>query len=1443
MIEVPFRDWEGPPGLGTLPLDVAFTACGTLTGWLALSPGHCGIIHVRGAGAGAAGPLARFVAAAHATYAMDAGAVAAALAGLPALPERAGGSVSAGWGGNGSGIGSAAHPPSLLSGPAAFLPSLPALLGGGAAAPPPPLPRRGPHTGPAQERYGGYFTAVLHAPALPDGASHPARALTRVAFSTSLAPLAAAAVADDDEASPAGAALAPLLVVFHRGRRVWAGRASPGPGPTFFDLPGGVPVAGDVSLGVWFGRGGLGERLHGRPALGFAFHTAFAPHPSGPLVGAPGEIDVMAPGLAPHRCPAGAATALRGLSLEAALSPLPAVEGEAAAADTLPDGGAALAALRERWRESMARLYGPGGRPPPRAPLVGRTVAMDAVVGELKGSLAAAAAGQRRGRPRTRIVLAGEEGEDGAATTPSSRSVSPASTTTSTGCRPVALSDGDVVVPRADLESLRAHAAATAGVGQGGAGGAPASSSSPSTSASHQAVVNAMVTLKAALAAQAAARARSTARSEGEDGAPPPCPAELWAELKAAQAELAARHALERAGRGSADEDAGEAWGSTACAAELTALTAALAGAVREAAAAREGGVGGSGAPAALSSSRASFDGSDPAELSRLREALAAARVELRVSGGSRGASPSRSAAPAPAPPPSAEAATPLTTTPAKPEAGGKPAAAGGATPSPASTRPAPSPPPSPPPPPRRAGAPPPPPPPLPPKRATAGAPPPPPPPLPPSVGATATPPALPSGTRTPVRPRLRPFFWDKAPRAPGSIWATLESCDAPGPSSALKPDEKAALEALFAAGAAPSPASSRASSRSGRRPALGGGGSGAGAAAPRAPAAPAVKVLPLPRANNVAIMLSQFGGWGADPGPAVRAAIAGLGRAGEGPAVGVDPTSPTASASFASAGTALGPEHLSLLLQVAPKPDEIEALRFFVAQDPDGAAALSPPERFLLELGGLPRLTDKLNLRLLAAQWPAHAGAADQAAAALSEACTQVEASPTLRAAAAATLAAGNALNDGTARGGAAGVKLASLLKLADVKATTAGGALPTVSGAPPAATLLEFVAWLALNGRLTGAGGGGAASAAAAWAAGRGGPLRDELPAVGAIAVRGAGDAAGALAVLDMGIAAASAELEAAEETVSAAQAPAAKVGEPGGGEKARVPLVAAGAAAAAKAALEAKLAGVGRGGAPAIVQVEAEGASAGSTPRRATVPPPPPPPPPPGGGCAGNTPRRATAPPPPPPPLPPGGSGTTTPRRVMATPPPPPPPPPSARRPTAPPPPPPPPPPPSAGGGGGRRPSAPPPPPPPPPSAGTDRQPAPPPPPPPPRKPGAVQSLDQALAAAAATAAADDAAAVTERARVAGEEAAFAGFMRAFLDVARARRAELTAAAEGAAAKADALGVYLGESGGGFPPRPPGSGPPPPDPRDLLETVWKFATAFDGAAATLARRMGGK
>ena len=39
-IEIPFKDWESPPGLGICPLGVIFTVCSSVSSWLALNPAN-----------------------------------------------------------------------------------------------------------------------------------------------------------------------------------------------------------------------------------------------------------------------------------------------------------------------------------------------------------------------------------------------------------------------------------------------------------------------------------------------------------------------------------------------------------------------------------------------------------------------------------------------------------------------------------------------------------------------------------------------------------------------------------------------------------------------------------------------------------------------------------------------------------------------------------------------------------------------------------------------------------------------------------------------------------------------------------------------------------------------------------------------------------------------------------------------------------------------------------------------------------------------------------------------------------------------------------------------------------------------------------------------------------------------------------------------------------
>ena len=236
VMELPFRDWESPPGLGTPPLDVAFAVCKVLSSWLANGPDHVALLHARAVSPAGGASLVRFLAACYATFNADAASVAAALAALPPPPPRALRSTYLSSSSSPGGGEPGTPPPGVLNG--WRLPGLatPRASGGG-------TPRAGssgggafagPHTGPAQARYGAYFSDVLHSQSL-DVNAPPGRRLARVVLS-SLAPLDARAAAPptDDGAPPPPA---PFLVVFQHGRRVWSGYPSE-----------------QVSVWVWGGR-------------------------------------------------------------------------------------------------------------------------------------------------------------------------------------------------------------------------------------------------------------------------------------------------------------------------------------------------------------------------------------------------------------------------------------------------------------------------------------------------------------------------------------------------------------------------------------------------------------------------------------------------------------------------------------------------------------------------------------------------------------------------------------------------------------------------------------------------------------------------------------------------------------------------------------------------------------------------------------------------------------------------------------------------------------------------------------------------------------------------------------------------------------------------------------------------------------------------------------
>lgn len=202
------------------------------------------------------------------------------------------------------------------------------------------------------------------------------------------------------------------------------------------------------------------------------------------------------------------------------------------------------------------------------------------------------------------------------------------------------------------------------------------------------------------------------------------------------------------------------------------------------------------------------------------------------------------------------------------------------------------------------------------------------------------------------------------------------------------------------------------------------------------------VKVIPLPRANNISIMLTKFSEFGGGLGDNIRDALL-------------------------SGSDHLSIEQLTLLAQIAPTPDESKALTSY----PGPCSELSPPEQFLLTMTSVPRLQAKIATLLFIRQFESLCSDAVAGLQALCSACNQIQSSQRFRRVLATVLATGNMLNAGTHRGNAEAVKFESLLKMGDVKVTkfqhkTDGKDVQESSAVkiPPVRSLVDFVAWAVL-------------------------------------------------------------------------------------------------------------------------------------------------------------------------------------------------------------------------------------------------------------------------------------------------------------------------------------------------------------------------------------------
>ncbi|CAI5730222.1 unnamed protein product [Hyaloperonospora brassicae] len=127
-----------------------------------------------------------------------------------------------------------------------------------------------------------------------------------------------------------------------------------------------------------------------------------------------------------------------------------------------------------------------------------------------------------------------------------------------------------------------------------------------------------------------------------------------------------------------------------------------------------------------------------------------------------------------------------------------------------------------------------------------------------------------------------------------------------------------------------------------------------------------------------------------------------------------------------------LSVERVSALLQFAPEDEEVDAIRNY-AGDPK---LLGDAEQYFREMLCIPRLSTRLQAIHATWQFDAYVEEQRKLMESVSNACRELQACEPLKEIFRVVLSLGNALNDGTARGGAKGFRLNILLKLNQVKA-----------------------------------------------------------------------------------------------------------------------------------------------------------------------------------------------------------------------------------------------------------------------------------------------------------------------------------------------------------------------------------------------------------------------
>ncbi|KAJ0395533.1 hypothetical protein ATCC90586_006759 [Pythium insidiosum] len=269
--------------------------------------------------------------------------------------------------------------------------------------------------------------------------------------------------------------------------------------------------------------------------------------------------------------------------------------------------------------------------------------------------------------------------------------------------------------------------------------------------------------------------------------------------------------------------------------------------------------------------------------------------------------------------------------------------------------------------------------------------------------------PVVPPPPPPPPKPKLRNLYWDAVDEKAvnGTIWgefdSTTDSDDSPSPSSdEASPEAPKAkdnvleqymekLAEMFVV----KPAKTKESSASGD----------AKKASGKRRAPTRVALIDVKRANNIGIMLARF----RLPYAKIRDAVLEVDK------------------------ELLSIEKVSALLQFAPEDAELEAVKAY-SGDP---RLLGDAEQYFREMLCVPRLPTRLQAIHATWQFDTYVEEQQRLMDSVRNACRELKECKRLREIFRVVLSLGNALNDGTARGGAKGFRLSILLKLNQVKAS----------------------------------------------------------------------------------------------------------------------------------------------------------------------------------------------------------------------------------------------------------------------------------------------------------------------------------------------------------------------------------------------------------------------